>query len=112
MSDSPTIPTPRPVSAVTILAILGSFGLFLLVAYYGYAISQPPAPQAVAPEKLPEELAWKATHATKVAALAELRANAQKQTTSYAWLDQKKGVVQLPLNRAIELFVQENGSRK
>ena len=97
---------------VTVFAILGCFGLFLLVAYYGYAQKQTPAAHSVAPEKLPEDLAWKATHASKAAVLAELRANEQKRAAAYGWLDQKAGVVQLPLARAMEIVVQEQSARK
>ena len=111
MSDS-QISAPRPVSVVTVPAILGCFGLFLLVAYYGYAQKHTPAAHSVAPEKLPEDLAWKATHASKAAVLAELRANEQKRAVAYGWLDQKAGVVQLPLARAMELVVQEHSARK
>jgi hypothetical protein len=111
MSDSITT-SPRPVSVVTILAILGCFALFFLVAYYGYAKNEQPAAFALASEKLPDDMRWKATHASKAAALAELRANEQKKALAYTWIDQKAGVVQLPLTRAIELVVQENGARK
>lgn len=111
MSDS-IATSPRPVSVVTIFAILGCFGLFLLVVYYGYAKSEQSAAYAVAPEKLPEDQAWKATHASKTAALAELRATEHKKSSAYTWVDQKAGVVQLPLSRAMELVVQENGARK
>jgi hypothetical protein len=111
MSDS-NVSAPRPVSLVTVLAILACFGLFLLVAYYGYAQKTVPAAYAVAPEKLPEDIAWKANHASKAAVLAELRANEQQRAGAYAWVDQKAGVVQLPLSRAMELVVQEHGARK
>ena len=111
MSDS-TSPSPRPVSLVTVLALMGCFGVFLLVVYYGYSKNPEPAAYAVAPEKLPEDLAWKATHESKTAVLTEIRATAQKQANSYAWVDQKAGVVQLPITRAMELIVQENGARK
>lgn len=111
MSDSNSA-SPRPVSLVTILAILGCLGLFTLVVYYGYARNPQPAAFAVAPEKLPEDMAWKATPASKAAVLAELRANEQKRTSSYGWVDQKAGVVQLPVSRAMELIVQENSAKK
>lgn len=111
MSDSNSA-SPRPVSLVTILAILGCLGLFTLVVYYGYARNPQPAAFAVAPEKLPEDMAWKATPASKAAVLSELRANEQKRTSSYGWVDQKAGVVQLPVSRAMELIVQENSAKK
>ena len=111
MSDSNSA-SPRPVSLVTILAILGCLGLFTLVVYYGYARNPQPAAFAVAPEKLPEDMAWKATPASKAAVLTELRANEQKRTSSYGWVDQKAGVVQLPVSRAMELIVQENSAKK
>jgi hypothetical protein len=103
---------PRPVSAITVLAILGCFALFLLVAYYGYLPRQSLAAQATTPEKLPEDQAWRANHLTREAALGELRKKQADQATKYGWVDQKTGVAQLPIGRAMELVVQENGARK
>ena len=97
---------------MTILSILGCFGIFALVVYYGYARNPQPAAHAVSPEKFPEDLAWKSTPASKAAVLAELRANEQKRISSYGWVDQKAGIVQLPISRAMELIVQENAVRK
>ena len=111
MSDSITT-SPRPVSLVTILAILGCFALFLLVVYFGYAKSGQTPAYAGASEKLPEDLAWKATHESRAAVLSELRATEKKNASAYAWVNQKAGVVQLPLSRAMELIVQENSARK
>lgn len=111
MSD-PTVDAPRPVSLVTVLAILGCFALFLLVARYGYLPRQSAALSSIPAEKLPEDQAWKATHASKQAALAEHRALQLKKSTSYAWVDQKTGVVQLPIARAMELVVQDHAARK
>lgn len=111
MSDS-IASSPRPVSVVTVLAIMGCFALFLLVVYYGYSKIPQPEAYAVASEKLPEDMAWKATHSSKAAALAELRANEHKKASAYSWVDQKAGMVQLPLFRAMELVVQETGARK
>ena len=104
--------SPRPVSLLAVISILGCFALFLLVAYYGYASARSPAPQAIAPEKFPEDQAWKSTHTSKQAALAELRAQQQKRADSYAWVDQKTGTIQLPVTRAMELVVRENGASK
>ena len=35
-----------------------------------------------------------------------------KQAASYAWVDQKAGVVQLPIDRAMELTAAHYGSKK
>jgi hypothetical protein len=43
----------------------------------------------------------------RLAKLEELRANEQKHRQSYAWIDQSAGVVQLPIDRAMELTVQQ-----
>ena len=45
-------------------------------------------------------------------ALTDLRAAEATQTTSYAWIDKDKGVVQLPLERAMELTVKQYGAKK
>jgi len=39
--------------------------------------------------------------------LNKLHANEQKLASGYSWVDQGKGVVRLPLSRAIELTVEE-----
>ena len=101
----PIAPAPRPVSLVTVMAILASFALFLLLVYWAYLPYRPAAPQNVAAEKLTDDRAWEATPASRKAYLLELRAKQEKQATSYGWVDQKNGVVQLPIDRAMELVV-------
>jgi hypothetical protein len=97
----------RSVSWVSVAAIFGCFALFLLLVRLGYLSHSNPPPYAVAPEGSPEELAWKATPEARKDYLADLRRKQQTQATSYAWVDQTKGIVQLPLDRAMELTVQE-----
>ncbi len=98
MSDLRNI-TPRPVSIVTIFAVMGTFALFLLILYLAYL---PKRTGVYTDDGLhtPEQ---------RRANLSELRAKQTKQATSYAWVDQKTGVVQLPLDRAMELTVQRYG---
>jgi hypothetical protein len=110
MTDS-SAPAPRPVSLVTIVAILGTFALFLLLVDLAYLPHRPAAPQLVAAEKLSDDQAWKATPESRKANLLELRAKQQKQATSYGWVDQKTGVVQLPIDRAMELVVRQYGAK-
>ncbi len=86
---------------VTYAAILGGFALFLLIVLVAY-LPQRPAPIAQG-TLTPEE---------RVERLTQLRAKEKKQATSYAWIDQSKGVVQLPLDRAVELTIQELQAKK
>lgn len=43
--------------------------------------------------------------------LADLRAKQSAQLSSYGWVDQQAGVVQLPLDRAMELTLQHYAKR-
>jgi hypothetical protein len=104
---NPSNPPAKPVSWFSVAVVFVGLGLFLLVVKYTYLSHRAPAPHTIAPEQLPADQAWKATPDTRKAALAELRAAEQKQVSNYAWIDQAKGVVQLPIERAMELTVQE-----
>jgi hypothetical protein len=112
--SEPTAPAlrPRPVSLATILVILAVLGLFLFLVDMTYLRSPVPAPQNQAADNLGKDQAWKATPETRIAYLAELKAKQAKQGASYGWVDQKTGVVQLPIERAVELVIQEQGAAK
>ena len=100
----------KPVSWVSVAVIFAGFALFLLLVYLGRT---PEAPVQIDISKMPEEERWKYTPDGRAQRLADLRAREQKQATSYAWIDRPKGVVQLPIDRAMELTVQEiNAQRK
>ena len=107
----PTDPAnPKPVSWVSVAAVFAGFALFLLLVYLA---RQPEGPVQVEPEKIPEEERWKFTNEGRAQHLAGLRAHEQQQATTYAWIDRPRGVVQLPLDRAMALTVQEiNAARK
>ncbi len=105
-------PSPRPVSPVIVLAVLGCFALFLVPLYFGYVRHRPTVwyiPESGAAEKLPASDAWQATAAGRRAYLLALRAAQEKQATTYAWVDRKAGIVQLPIQRAMELVVRQYG---
>jgi len=102
-------PAPRPVSLVAIVAIFCVLSLFWVLAVRYYLPGRPPAPQNEAPDRLSKDLAWRATPASRKQALAELRESQAKQAVSYRWLDQKAGILQIPVERAMELFVKEHG---
>jgi len=105
MSDQPD-PAPRPVSLVAVAALFVLLSLFGLITLRVYTHHRPAAPQNEAPENLSKDLAWKATPESRKAALADLRAKQALQAMSYGWVDQKAGVIQLPISRAMELVVE------
>jgi hypothetical protein len=98
-----------------IMAVFVGFAVFLIPVYFGYVRHRPPAvfiPESVAAENLSPDQRWQATPQSRLAYLLDLRAKQEKQLGSYAWLDQKTGVVQLPIDRAMDLVVQQYGSRQ
>lgn len=92
----------RPASLVSVLAILCCFGVFFLLVYLAYLPNQSGGAfegnGILTAEQRKEKL-------------TELRANEAKHESSYAWIDQSAGVVQLPIERAMELTVQRYQSR-
>ncbi|MSU24766.1 MAG: hypothetical protein EXS32_13205 [Opitutus sp.] len=112
MSDS-TSHSPRPVSLIVTLSVLVLSALFYVVVQRFYRPVSA-APQNSAAENLPKDhsLDWKATPASRQAALAELLEKQAKQAAAYAWVDQQAGVVQLPIERAMDLTAQHYGAKK
>jgi hypothetical protein len=102
MSDLSSNDTPRPVSLVTVFAIFVLFGAFLLVARYVYL---PKQTGAFAGDGIH-------TQAQREENLKVLREKQNAQATKYGWVDQKAGVVQLPIERSMELTVQKYGTKK
>jgi hypothetical protein len=107
MTD-PETPAPRPVSLMAILAIFILLASFGLMVERVYMVGRGPAPQNDTPEHLSADMAWKATPETRRAYLADLRKKQGEQASKYAWVDQKAGVVQLPIARAMELVIKDN----
>jgi hypothetical protein len=111
MTDAPA-PEPRPVSLVAVLAVFVLLSPYWLVSERLYVRHRAPAPQNQAPDNLPKDMAWRATPADRRAYLADLKEKQAKQGGSYGWVDRKTGVVQLPIDRAMQLIVQENATHK
>jgi hypothetical protein len=105
-------PAPRPVSLLAIVAIFVLLSVFGVMAERVYLPDRAAAPQNDVPEHLSKDLAWKATPASRKQFLIDMRKKQADQATSYGWVDQKAGVVQLPIDRAMELVVQEHGGGK
>lgn len=81
---------------IAVLSIFFLFALFFGAVYYVYA---PRHTGAFTGDGIH-------TDAQRKENLAKLREKEAKQATSYGWVDQKTGVVQLPLDRAQELTLQ------
>ncbi|HEY9153702.1 MAG TPA: hypothetical protein VIM69_01140 [Opitutaceae bacterium] len=93
--------TPNNSSFGTIAAVIGGFALFALIVALAYL---PQRPEPIAQGAL--------TPAERYQRLADMRAKEAKQINSYGWVDQQKGVVQLPIERAMELTIQELNAKK
>ncbi len=114
MSDA-SAPAPRPVSAFTVVLIAAGLGLFLLPIYWIYVKQRPGRlfiPESAPAEKLAADQAWQATAEARRDYLLDLRGRQEKQLSSYAWVDRKAGVVQLPIDRAMDLVVQQYGKKQ
>jgi hypothetical protein len=99
------------------VALITTLFIFAVVAIGWVVVSRLYEPTSTSPqnavaENLPKELAWKATPATRKQALGELRDKHAQQSTSYAWIDKNAGVVQLPIERAMQLTAAHYGSKK
>jgi hypothetical protein len=96
MSDASATSEPKGSFTATLLAAVGGFSIFLIILVVAYLPNKAaPAGDGV---KTPAE---------RKAALAELRGKEQTAATTYGWVDKDKGVVRLPLERAVELIIQE-----
>jgi len=96
MSDASATSEPKGSFTATLLAAVGGFSIFLIILLVAYLPNKAaPAGDGV---KTPAE---------RKAALAELRGKEQTAASTYGWVDKDKGIVRLPLERAVELIVQE-----
>src|SRR5688572_762431 len=88
-------------SLVSIVFIFVLFALFAAVVYYVYV-----------PEKTGAFVGDGIhTQSQREQNLAELQKKEAEQATSYGWVDQNAGVVRLPLERAMELTLQQYATK-
>ncbi|MCR6657414.1 MAG: hypothetical protein NVV63_16745 [Opitutus sp.] len=92
MSESSSKSAPL----VSIFAIFALLAVFALLVYFFYL------PRSTG------KFVGDGVHTDeqRVKNLAELHAKEAAQASSYAWVDQNAGVVQLPLDRAMELTIE------
>ena len=98
MTDQPS----RSAPLATILIVMAGFALFLLVVWFAY-LPRSTGPCTGDGIRTAEQ---------RKANLAELRKKQSAQAASYAWVDQKAGIAQLPLDVAMALTVQKYAARK
>ncbi len=100
MSDSSfSFPHRTPVfTAVIVILCFAAFGWMARRIYAPHAATVAPVEGVLTPEE-------------RKALLAENRAKEQAAASSYAWVDQSKGVVRLPIARAIELTVRDHAKK-
>lgn len=99
MSDASSCSDSKCCSAFgsTLIAAIGGFAIFALILVVAYLPNKAaPAGDGV---KTPEQ---------RKAALAELHGKEKSAATTYGWIDKDKGVVRLPIDRAVELTIQEH----
>ena len=93
---------PKSAPLLTVLAVLAGFALFLAVVCFLY----------VPRETGPFVGDGIRTAAQRKANLAELRAKEAKLAASYGWVDQKSGVIRLPIERAMDLTVRDLAAKR
>ena len=110
-SSNGTVVPARPVSLFTIVFLFAIFAAFLLVIRYFYRPSPAGAFNAPA-ENISKDLEWRASSEARQKTLAELREKEAREITSYGWVDQKAGVVRLPIDRAMELTARDLAAKQ
>jgi hypothetical protein len=82
---------------VSIAYTLGVLGALLIMAYMAWRLADQTRPEPVGRERAQ----------ARERALGEVRASEKALLMHYAWQDQTRGIVRLPINRAMELTVLE-----
>ena len=95
----------KPVSWVSVAAVFGCFALFLLIIWIAYLPQREKTDEADLSQVSPDDR-WQYSPEGRADKLKDLRANEQTELTTYGWIDQKAGVVRLPIDRAMELTLQ------
>ena len=102
MSDSSSnFSFPHRTPVFTAIVVLLSFAVF------GWLATKIYRPHA----RTVDKVEGVRSPADRKALLVEHRSKEQTESTSYAWVDQKAGIVRLPIDRAMELVVREHAKK-
>jgi hypothetical protein len=100
---------PERAPLFTAAVVLVGIALFGWVIHKVYHPARPVNPLALSsPADFGEDVRWKMTPEGRAKHLADLRAHEQAEATTYGWVDQKAGIVRLPIERAIELTIRDH----
>jgi hypothetical protein len=102
---------PKSVSWVSVSAVFGCFALFLLIIYIAYLPQREKTDEADLSQVSADDR-WQYSPEGRADKLKDLRAHEQTELTTYGWIDEKAGVVRLPIDRAMELTVQSLQSKR
>ena len=80
---------------------VGAASVAALILYVLFVPHEPEAAPAVEERRLPPE---PRVQGNPIPDMQKFRANEEKALTGYAWKDKAKGVVQIPVNRAVDLM--------
>jgi len=89
-----TRPYSQPTLAIYLVGVLGTFFIVAGLIWIMYYYTQPPPVDAVRAGERRQNL-------------ADLNAQTKEQLETYAWGDRTKGIVRLPIARAMDLTVLE-----
>ena len=110
--SSPALsPSKESVSWVSVAAVFGCFALFLFIIYLSYLPQREKTAEADLAQVSAEDR-WQYSPDGRASRLAELHAHEQTELTTYGWIDQKAGVIRLPIDRSMELTVQALQAKK
>lgn len=85
---------PRTTVTMYFFGVIGTFLIMIGLVWIMYYYTRPPGVDTV-------------RAAERRKNLADLTAQTKEILDNYGWMDQKKGIVRLPMTRAMELTVQE-----
>ena len=93
---------------VVVVAAVGLLGLFKVFARQQRRHDPPPPPLAREAGRLPP---GPRLQAAPLQDLEQLRAQEEKELTSYGWVDAKAGIVHIPIDEAIKIVAARGGRR-
>lgn len=107
----PHIPEPSHGNLwLSVLGVLGCFLIFLIVLLVKYVPARATAP-TVDLTAVDEQERWKYDAQQRRQRLLDLQASASQAATTYTWIEPNK-VVRLPIDRAMQLVVEEQGTKR